>query len=113
MPTFQVIPVAALAQSSFSRQMRGAEHGDLGVSLIFVGAAPGQGPSLHRHDYPEIFVVLEGTATFTDGERSQEVCAGEVVVVPAGQPHGFRNTGPGALRQVDIHVANAFATTWL
>jgi mannose-6-phosphate isomerase-like protein (cupin superfamily) len=38
---------------------------------------------------------------------------GNVVVVPAGEPHGFTNTGDGVLRQIDIHVSNAFATRWL
>ena len=41
------------------------------------------------------------------------VGAGSVVIVAAGEPHGFTNTGDGPLRQIDIHVADAFSTDWL
>jgi len=34
-------------------------------------------------------------------------------VIPAGEPHGFKNTGDGQLRQIDIHMADAFDTAWL
>jgi mannose-6-phosphate isomerase-like protein (cupin superfamily) len=35
------------------------------------------------------------------------------VVVPAGEPHGFTNSGNGTLRQVAIHVSPRFETEWL
>jgi mannose-6-phosphate isomerase-like protein (cupin superfamily) len=68
---------------------------------------------LHRHDYAELFVMLEGEATFTDGETERTVRAGEIAIVSGGQPHGFANPGPGRLRQIDIHLNERFATTWL
>jgi quercetin dioxygenase-like cupin family protein len=108
-----VLPVASLPTSHFSRELEGKDAGHPGVSLILVEAPPGRGPSLHTHDYAEVMIVLEGTATFTDGEESNEVTAGSVVVIPAGQPHAFTNTGDAMLRQIDIHVADAFATEWL
>jgi quercetin dioxygenase-like cupin family protein len=42
----------------------GNEHGS-GLSIILLEAGPGRGPSLHRHDYEEVFVVHEGEVTFT------------------------------------------------
>jgi mannose-6-phosphate isomerase-like protein (cupin superfamily) len=48
-------------------------------------------------------VTLEGEATFTVGDDTIEVGAGQIVVAPAGMPHKFVNSGPGPLRQVDIH----------
>jgi mannose-6-phosphate isomerase-like protein (cupin superfamily) len=36
-----------------------------------------------------------------------------LVVVPAGVPHAFTNTGDEPLRQIDIHVSPDFDTTWL
>ncbi|MEA2125441.1 MAG: hypothetical protein QOI80_2223 [Solirubrobacteraceae bacterium] len=98
---------------NFSRELQGKAAGHPGVSLIIVEAQPGRGPSLHTHDYAEVMVILEGSATFTDGSASVEVGAGHVVVVPAGEPHGFTNTGDGVLRQIDIHVADEFLTHWL
>jgi mannose-6-phosphate isomerase-like protein (cupin superfamily) len=98
---------------NFSRELQGKDCGDPGISLILVAAEPGRGPALHTHDYAEVMIVLEGEATFTDGEQEVVVGPGNVVVVPAGEPHGFTNTGTGSLRQVDIHVADEFLTQWL
>ena len=109
----QVIPTAALDPSNFSLELQGKDHGNPGISLILVDAAPGRGPSLHTHPYAEIMIVQEGSATFTDGENEREVEAGNVVVIPAREPHGFKNTGTGRLRQIDIHVADGFQTEWL
>ena len=109
----EIIPTTALDPSNFSVELQGKDHGNPGLSLILVDAAPGRGPSLHRHEYAEIMIVQEGSATFTDGQTEREVTAGHVVVIPAGEPHGFTNTGDGQLRQIDIHVADAFGTEWL
>jgi mannose-6-phosphate isomerase-like protein (cupin superfamily) len=84
-----------------------------GVSLIQVDLAPGRGPALHRHPYAEVFVVVEGEATFTLGEAERVVGAGEVVVAPAGVAHRFVNSGAGRLRQIDIHESPRFITEWL
>ena len=66
-------------------------------------ARPVAGAVLHTHPYEEVFVTLEGEATFTVGEETIEVSAGQIVVAPAGVPHKFVNSGSGSLRQVDIH----------
>jgi mannose-6-phosphate isomerase-like protein (cupin superfamily) len=84
-----------------------------GVSVIAVDAAPGGGPRLHRHAYDEVFVVLEGEATYTLGDETRVVHPGEVVVAPAGVPHAFRNSGAGRLRQVNVHCHPRFETEWL
>lgn len=88
-------------------------HCDANVSLIVVDAPPGGGPKLHRHPYEEVFLVQEGTATFTAGEETMEVKGGQVVVVAAGVAHRFVNSGTGRLRQVDIHASERFVTEWL
>jgi quercetin dioxygenase-like cupin family protein len=41
---------------------------------------------LHTHPYEEVFVTLEGEATFTVGDDTIEVSAGQIVVAPAGVP---------------------------
>jgi mannose-6-phosphate isomerase-like protein (cupin superfamily) len=94
-------------------KFEGYEHGGTGISMIFVDSPPGGGPSLHRHDYDEVFVVQEGEATMTAGERELTVGAGDIVVVPAGMPHRFVNSGAGPLRQIDIHLGPRYVTEWL
>jgi mannose-6-phosphate isomerase-like protein (cupin superfamily) len=61
----------------------------------------------------EVIIVLEGQATLDDGQAQQVVSAGDIVVIPAGRPHGFVNSGEGRLRQVDIHAIAHFVTEWL
>jgi mannose-6-phosphate isomerase-like protein (cupin superfamily) len=113
MPAAQVIKQDDIPFSVFSREFVGADHGGVGVSFLLVDAEPGRGPRLHKHDYDEVFIVQEGGATMTIGDEQHEVGAGDIVVVPAGQPHAFVNSGSGRLRQVDIHVNPRFATEWL
>jgi mannose-6-phosphate isomerase-like protein (cupin superfamily) len=83
------------------------------VSVIAVDLAPGEGPALHRHTYPEVFVVLEGQATFTLAGEERVVGGGEAVVAPTGVAHRFVNSGTGRLRQVNIHESPRFDTEWL
>ena len=83
------------------------------MSVITVDAGPGEGPALHTHPYEELLLVQEGTGTFTLGDETLEVGPGELVVVPPGVPHGFKNTGDGVLKQIDIHVSPSFSTEWL
>jgi mannose-6-phosphate isomerase-like protein (cupin superfamily) len=80
---------------------------------MVVNAAPGGGTRLHRHPYEEVFVVQEGSVTFTAGDDVIEARGGQVVVVPAGVAHKFVNSGDGRLRQVDIHASDHFVTEWL
>jgi len=96
-----------------SREFIGADHAGAGISFILVEAGPGRGPALHRHPYEEVFIVQEGRATYTAGDAELEVTAGDIVVVPAGVPHRFVNSGDGLLRQIDIHVGPRFVTEWL
>jgi len=107
-----VVKQSELPWSSIANELVGAEHG-LDVTLLFVDAEPGRGPALHRHPYPEIFITLEGEATFTVEGETLEVRAGDIVVAHAGEAHGFVNSGTGPLRQVDIHVSPTFSTEWL
>jgi mannose-6-phosphate isomerase-like protein (cupin superfamily) len=74
---------------------------------------PGDGVRLHKHSYKEIFVIQEGSATYTLGLTTIEAKAGQVVIVPAGMPHKFINTGEKALRQIDIHLSKQIITEWL
>ena len=108
----RIIDKADLAHGESSYEFEGHHH-DAGVSFIVVDAPPGSGPKLHKHPYEEVFVVQEGNVTFTTGEEVIEARGGQVVVVPAGVPHKFVNSGAGRLRQIDIHASEQFVTEWL
>lgn len=108
-----IIPFDDLDHSQHAHEFVGAEHGDVPFSIILVHSLPGVGPKLHRHPYAEVFVVESGQATFQIGEQSVVVEAGHVVVSPAGEAHGFTNTGDGELRLTAIHGGSRFDTEWL
>ena len=80
-------------------------------SAYVVNAKPGQGPPLHTHPYVEVAFTLEGSATMTVGDETREVKAGAVVVIPAGTPHRFVNSGDTILRQIDVHASPRFIQT--
>jgi quercetin dioxygenase-like cupin family protein len=92
-----------LPYGKIAHKFEGHSYGDVNVSFFLVDSPPGGGAGLHTHPYEEVFVTLEGNATFTVGDETIEVSAGQIVVAPAGVPHKFVNSGTGPLRQVDIH----------
>lgn len=94
-------------------ELIGDDDGGIGASVIFVDLDPGNGPRLHKHPYPELFFVVEGESTFTDGTETRLVHAGEAVMAEPDQPHAFINSGTGPLRQIDIHLSPRFETEWL
>jgi quercetin dioxygenase-like cupin family protein len=96
-----------------SREFVGKDHGNVGISFFVVIGEPGGGPRLHRHDYDEVVYVIEGRARWRVGDQERQAMAGDVLIVHAGEPHKFVNSGDGPLRQLDIHLNSSFKTTWL
>ena len=77
-----------------------------GITLIrYATDVVGEGPTLHVHPYDEIFVINEGRARFTVGDKTIDAEAGDVVLGPANIPHGYQNRGPGRLDSLDIHLS--------
>jgi mannose-6-phosphate isomerase-like protein (cupin superfamily) len=96
-----------------SGEIEGYRNAGMAISLILVDMPPGGSVRLHRHAYGEVFVVQEGRATYRVGSATVEVGAPRVLVVAAGVPHAFVNSGEGNLRQVDIHLSERIVTEWL
>jgi quercetin dioxygenase-like cupin family protein len=68
--------------------------------LIEMLVPDGGGPPLHRHDFEEMFSLLEGELEFTFRGKSQTVRAGSTVNVPANAPHAFKNISGGTARML-------------
>jgi quercetin dioxygenase-like cupin family protein len=62
-------------------------------TLIDMHVPPGGGPPAHRHDFEEMFTVLDGEVEVTFRGETLTARAGETINVPANSPHGFRNAG--------------------
>ena len=110
MPT--VISIESLRRSPSAVLFEGGD--DVELSFFVTEFARGQGPSLHLHPYPEVFLVEEGTGSFTVGDDDLVVTGGHVVIVPADPPHAFAGAGDDTLRVVSIHPSRTTEqTTWL
>jgi len=108
----RLIDLADPGYGDEANEVQGHNH-NATVSIIVIDAPPGSGPKLHRHPYEEVFVIQQGSVTFTAGDETIEARGGQVVVVPAGVAHKFTNSGTGRLRQVDMHASERFVTEWL
>ena len=86
----------------------GAEHGDVNVSVFLLSALPGRGPGPHRHPYDEVQFVREGRGLWTVNGEEFEAGAGDILVIKAGESHGFRCIGDGPLVQLDVHLSPRF-----
>jgi quercetin dioxygenase-like cupin family protein len=62
-------------------------------TLIDMHVPPGGGPPPHRHDFEEMFTVLDGEIELTFRGVTAVARAGDTVNVPANAPHVFRNSG--------------------
>ena len=69
-------------------------------SLIDMLVPPGGGPPPHRHDFEEMFTILEGEIELTFRGKVHHASAGSTVNIPANAPHAFKNTSDKPLRML-------------
>ena len=67
-------------------------------TLIDMHVPPGGGPPPHRHDFEEMFTVLDGEIRVTFRGETLVTRAGQTINVPANAPHSFTNAGPAPSR---------------
>ncbi|HKX32356.1 MAG TPA: cupin domain-containing protein [Blastocatellia bacterium] len=68
---------------------------------------PGQEQKVHAHQREDkIYLVLEGRGSFVVGEETRELETNQIVLAPAGQPHGVRNTSGARLRLLVFMTPN-------
>ncbi|GAB3555831.1 nitroreductase/quinone reductase family protein [Spelaeicoccus albus] len=78
----------------------GREDTDGRYALIDMHVPPGGGPPPHRHDFEEMFFVLEGRIDVTFRGETTTISAGEVVNIPARSPHFFHNSSQADARML-------------
>ena len=108
-----VVERGDLPHSATAHRFEGNLHGGANISFFLIDAPMGGGPDLHTHPYAEVFVIQEGEVTFTVGDETIEAKEGQILVVPAGVPHKYVNSGAGRARHIDIHASGRMATEWL
>ena len=108
-----LIRAGDLPRSPQARRFIGADHGGLPISLFLVDDRPGAGPLLHRHPYPELFIVHAGRAQFEVDGAPLIATTGDMLVAPGASAHRFTNVADGRLRITAIHTAPNMDTEWL
>ena len=84
--------------------------GDDGLP-VFTGVqtcAPGYATPLHWHPYVEYLFVLEGAMeAWLEGQEDSpaRLGPGDMIALPACQPHKFRTAGDSTLRLLGIHTS--------
>jgi quercetin dioxygenase-like cupin family protein len=68
--------------------------------LIDMHVPEGGGPPPHRHDFEEMFTLLEGELEFTFRGETSTIRAGSTVNIPANAPHAFKNASGAAVRML-------------
>ena len=106
-----LIPIDDLRRSPAAVLFEGGD--DVALSIFVTEFERGQGPSLHVHPYPEVFLVETGVGSFTVGDDELVVAGGHFVVVPAGTPHGFKGAGDETLRVISVHPSGKTEQTWV
>jgi AraC family L-rhamnose operon regulatory protein RhaS len=76
-----------------------------GVFILESHHAPGFRMTPSRHDFLEIFVVLQGAGSFVVADRSYPCRGGDVVVVPVGQVHQIHDQPAEPLSLYGICIA--------
>jgi len=59
--------------------------------LVDMLVPPGGGPPPHRHDFEEMFTILDGEIELTFRGKAHKASAGSTVNIPANAPHAFKN----------------------
>jgi quercetin dioxygenase-like cupin family protein len=84
------LPHLGVVGDTYTILVSGAETAGR-YTLIDMHVPPGGGPPPHRHDFEEMFTILDGEIELTFRGVRAVATAGETINVPANAPHVFRN----------------------
>jgi len=89
----------SIAGNTYTILLSGEDTGGR-YCLIDMHVPPGGGPPPHRHDFEEMFTLIEGEIAFTFRGETSTIRAGSTVNIPANAPHSFRNQSGGVARML-------------
>ncbi|MCW2750006.1 MAG: cupin [Aeromicrobium sp.] len=89
----------SLAGDTYAMLIGGSQT-DGKYCLIDMRVPDGGGPPPHRHNFEEMFTILDGEIEFTFRGEKQVVAAGSTVNIPANAPHNFRNASGSPARML-------------
>ena len=86
----QSLPHIGLVGDTYTITVTGNDTGGR-FCVIDMHIPPGGGPSPHRHDFEETFILLEGEMEATFRGKKSSVHAGDTLNIPANAPHQLRS----------------------
>jgi len=89
----------AVVGDTYTVLLDGAQTGGR-FCLIDMKVPDGGGPGPHRHDFEEMFHLLEGEIEFTFRGEKRVAKAGMTVNIPANAPHSFKNVSGADARML-------------
>jgi quercetin dioxygenase-like cupin family protein len=76
--------------------------------VFLFNGAPGRQVGPHRHPYDEIQFFSAGRGRYTVDGAEFVAGAGDILIIKAGEVHGFTCIGDEPLVQLDVHVSPKF-----
>lgn len=98
-PDDPALPHVALVGDTYTILLSGKQTAGK-YCLIDMAVPHCGGPGPHRHDFEEMFHILEGEVEFTFRGEKHIVRAGMTVNIPANAPHCFTNAQGAKLRML-------------
>jgi deazaflavin-dependent oxidoreductase (nitroreductase family) len=95
------LPHLGVVGDTYTVLLTGADTDDR-YGLIDMLVPPAGGPPLHRHDFEEMFHILEGEIEFTFRGEKLTARAGDTVNIPARAPHHFTNVSDRNARMLTM-----------
>jgi quercetin dioxygenase-like cupin family protein len=86
--------------------------GNASTATVYFELEPGAHVGLHRDSAEELLLVLEGEGEATVGDETGVARAGDIVTVPAMEPHDVRNVGERPLRVLGFFSASTVVSTF-
>jgi mannose-6-phosphate isomerase-like protein (cupin superfamily) len=100
--------LANLQQSSeFFEVLQTTDRSQTAVMTLAPGNASSGEPNIHPKS-DQVVLLVEGELTAEVGEEKQKMRTGDIVVVPAGTPHKFTNTGAAEAKAFSTYAPPAY-----
>ncbi|MFQ5821029.1 MAG: cupin domain-containing protein [Candidatus Heimdallarchaeota archaeon] len=74
------------------------------VKIVLTRVEPGGEFTIHQDPYHHVFYFIEGRGEGQLGDVFYEINSGLVVEVPAGELHGYKNTGEKDLLLFTVNI---------
>lgn len=97
----ETAPHIGLVGDTYTITVAGKDTGGR-FCVIDMHVPPGGGPSPHRHDFEETFILLAGEMQVTFRGQKSTLHAGDTVNVPSNAPHQFHNESSQPVRMLCI-----------